>query len=153
MNKALFLLFSFLFLFVGTPSFAGSPQQQNNSAVTEWVKESPAPKVKKKNIFKRVADDGKTVALIAYLTLIGFIIAIVMHGSNKTSLGSFHLAQMMGLMLTGLVCAIIPILGWICSIGVLVMWIMGLISAINGEEKPVFLLGNLYQKWFGGMFD
>ena len=33
------------------------------------------------------SEDGKTIAIISYITLIGWIIALVMHQSNKTSLG------------------------------------------------------------------
>jgi hypothetical protein len=28
------------------------------------------------------------------------------------------------------------------------MWIMGLVNAINGQEKPVPILGNKYLEWF-----
>ena len=49
----------------------------------------------------RTAED-RTVAILAYVTIIGFIIAIVMHGSKKTALGSFHLRQVLGLIVTGL---------------------------------------------------
>ena len=45
--------------------------------------------------------EDKTVAILAYITLIGFIIAIVLHGQKKTALGAFHLRQMLGIFLTG----------------------------------------------------
>jgi uncharacterized membrane protein len=32
------------------------------------------------------------------------------------------------------------------NLGVLILWIIGLITAVNGEEKPVPLLGEFYQK-------
>lgn len=106
-----------------------------------------------------VAED-KTVAIVAYITIIGFIAAIVIHSNKKTKLGAYHLRQCLGIFLTGLACSflmIIPILGWIAApiIGLfmLVCWIMGLISAINGQAKPVPLVGELYQKWFGTTFD
>ncbi|MEM9648547.1 MAG: YtxH domain-containing protein, partial [Bacteroidota bacterium] len=35
-------------------------------------------------------ESGKTVAIIAHLTLIGWIIAIIMNSSNKTEVGSFY---------------------------------------------------------------
>lgn len=105
------------------------------------------------------APEDKTVAIVSYLTIIGFIIALIMHGSKKTALGSFHLRQTLGLFLTGIAAnflMIIPILGWIAApivlIGLLVFWVMGLISAINGQQKPVPLVGELYAKWFSGAF-
>lgn len=120
------------------------------------------------------ADPGedKTPAILAYITLVGFIIAIVMHNGKKTKLGAYHLRQVLGLFLTGvvvwiplfIVCfilAFIPILGAILGvllwmtfgIGMLVLAIMGLISAINGQLKPVPLVGPLYQKWFANAFN
>ena len=47
-------------------------------------------------------DNGKTIAIIAYITLIGWIIALVMHNNNKTALGAYHIRQMLGIMLLGL---------------------------------------------------
>ena len=96
--------------------------------------------------------EDKTVAILSYITLIGFIVAIVLNSNKKTKLGAYHLRQMLGLILTSLV-GIIPILGWIILLGLFVFWIMGLITAIKGEMKPVPLLGGLYQKWFGTAFD
>jgi len=107
--------------------------------------------------------EDRTVAILAYITIIGFIIAIVMHGSKKTALGAYHLRQALGLFITGLafgLCAFvlvfIPILGWLAiPIGwlcLLVLVIMGLISAASGQQKPVPVLGVYYQKWFGNAF-
>ena len=92
--------------------------------------------------------DGKTVAIISYITLLGWIIALILHGNNKTEVGAFHLRQMLGLMLTSLVLSFIPILGWILNIGILVLWVMGLIAATQNSTKPVPLLGNFYQNTF-----
>lgn len=106
-------------------------------------------------------DNGKTVAIISYMTLVGWIIGLVLHSNNKTSLGAFHLRQMLGLMIVAVAIAIlgfplafIPFLGWFISlalnIGILVFWILGLVSAANGTEKPLPIIGELFQKWFAG---
>lgn len=104
--------------------------------------------------------EDKTIAIICYFTLIGFIIALVMHSSKKTKLGAFHLRQMLGLIVTSVclwIIAIIPIIGWILMpiifIALLVFWLLGLISAVNGQMKPLPLVGEYYQKWFGTAFD
>ena len=47
---------------------------------------------------EKTIDDGKTVAIIAYITLIGWIIALVMNNGNKTVLGSYHIRQSLGIM-------------------------------------------------------
>lgn len=99
--------------------------------------------------------EGKTIAIIAYLTVIGLIIAFVMNNDKKNSFAKFHIIQSLGLALTGIALGIIgfiPFLGWLINIiGIFVllyMWIMGLINAINEKEKPVPLLGDNYKKWF-----
>jgi uncharacterized membrane protein len=112
------------------------------------------------------ATEDRTVAILTYITIIGFIIAIVMHSSKKTALGSFHLRQGLGLFLTGCViwipCAIISlipfvnflmILVWpVVGLSLLALWIMGLIGAVNGQQKPLPVVGEYYQKWFAGAF-
>ncbi|MFT4757528.1 MAG: hypothetical protein ACI91R_002183 [Vicingaceae bacterium] len=100
---------------------------------------------------KDVFSDGKNVAIIAHITLIGWIIAIVMNSSNKTEFGSFYVRQVLGIMLLGLVCSIIPVVNFFACILPLIMWIMSLIGALSGEKKPVFLLGNQFQEWFKGI--
>jgi len=109
--------------------------------------------------------DGKTIAIISYITLIGWIIAFVMYSSNKTQLAIYHIRQSLALIILGVLCYIIqvallfiPFIGWVVSflmifagIGLLVLWIMGLISAINGEEKPVPVIGKKAQEILGGI--
>lgn len=107
--------------------------------------------------------EDRTVAILSYITIIGFIIAIVMHSSKKTQLGAFHLRQVLGLFITGvafglcaIVLAFIPILGWLAIMAgwltLLVFVIIGLIAAANGQQKPVPLLGEKYQGWFANAF-
>lgn len=112
------------------------------------------------------SSEDRTVAILAYITLIGFIIAIVMHSSKKTTLGAFHLRQILGLFITGLVLwlpgiiiSFIPfvnllmVLLWpAIGITLFVFWIMGIIAAVNGQMKPLPLVGEHYQKWFAGAF-
>ena len=122
------------------------------------------------------SDEGKTVAIISYLTLIGFIIAIIEHSSNKTKLGAYHLRQVVGFMVTGVGLSIllwlialpmvsmsygsietyatfITIISFIVWISLLVSIIVSFINAVNGKEKPAPVLGELYEKWFSNMFN
>ena len=104
------------------------------------------------------------MAILSYITLIGFIVAIVIHSSKKTQLGAFHLRQVLGLIVSGLgfgvcafVLAFIPIVGWLaimCGwIAMLVFVVMGFISAATGKQKPLPVLGEHYQKWFANAFN
>ncbi|RIV73161.1 YtxH domain-containing protein [Flagellimonas aequoris] len=93
-------------------------------------------------------ESGKTVAIVAHLTLIGWIIAIIMNSSNKSELGSFYIRQVLGIMLLGFVLGIIPVINLIAWIFPFILWIVSLVGAINGNQKPVFLLGEHFQNWF-----
>ncbi len=98
---------------------------------------------------KQVLDDGKNVAIIAHITLIGWIIALVMNnGDKKTEFASFYIRQMLGLILIALILNFIPIIGWIANIGTLILWIMSLIGALSGEKKETPAVGHLFQNWF-----
>lgn len=97
---------------------------------------------------REVLSDGKNVGIIAHLTIIGWIVALIMNGSNKTEFGSFYIRQMLGLCLVGIALSWIPILGFIVAIVLIVAWIMSLVSALGGTMKPTFLLGEQFQEWF-----
>jgi len=88
----------------------------------------------------------------------------VIHSNKKTKLGSFHLRQVLGLIISGFafgvvafVLAFIPIIGWLAImliwLGFFVLWLMGLIAAATGQMKPVPVLGESYQKWFSSTFE
>lgn len=106
------------------------------------------------------ASEDRTVALLSYLTLIGFVVAIILHSSKKTEIGAFHLRQALGLFVTGFVNVVlmfIPIIGWILipvvMICLFVFLIMGFVGAVQGKMNPLPILGPHYQKWFAGAFN
>ena len=82
-----------------------------------------------KETFTEISKDGKNVAIIAHLTLIGWVIALIMNNGNKTELGSFYIRQVLGIIILALL-SWIPLLGWIIGFVCFIMWIMSLISAI-----------------------
>ena len=101
--------------------------------------------------------DEKTSGIVSYLTIIGWIVVIATR-KEKTEYTSFHLRQMLGLAITGLVLSIIgviPFIGWLISIAgtifIVVLWIIGLLGALNGEKKLVPILGEKYQEWFNSI--
>ena len=107
--------------------------------------------------FNNTKDNGKSIAIISYLTIIGWVIALIMHNNNKTELGAFHIRQMLGLILLGLALSVlnmlldIYILGIIIQLGMIVLWVLGLLSAIQAEKKPIPLIGDKFQEWFAGI--
>lgn len=83
--------------------------------------------------------DARTTGIVGYLTWIGFIIAVC--AGDKEG-AKFHLNQALVIFLFGLL-SIVPCLGQIWGIFIFVCWIMGLIAAINEEEKEVPLIGRV----------
>ena len=92
--------------------------------------------------------DGKTKAIVAHITLIGWIIALVINSNEKDEFASYYIRQLLGLYLVGLVLSFIPILGWLLNIVVFVFWIMSLIGAVQNEKKETPLVGKYFQDWF-----
>lgn len=101
-----------------------------------------------------VAKSGKTAAVVAYLTIIGTIIAYFINNDSKNPFASFHIRQALGIHITfymlGLVISWFD--SWLISgafyLFIIVLWGYGFITAIQGEMKEVPLVGSMYQKWF-----
>ena len=103
-------------------------------------------------------EKGKTAAITSYILIIGVFIAMSMNsGEEKNTFASFHIRQALGLSLIfislGLIISnfdslMISISMWIF---LSVLWTYGIFSAINGETKPIPLLGNYFQKWLGNI--
>ena len=103
---------------------------------------------------KNTIEQGKTAAITSYILIIGVFIAMSMNSENKSSFASFHIRQALGLSITfislGLIISnfdsgMLSISMWIF---VSVLWGYGIFSAINGETKPLPLLGDFFQKAF-----
>jgi len=104
---------------------------------------------------KPIEEKDKTTAIIAYVTIIGLVIAFIINNEKKNKFAAYHIKQSLGVGLTAIALSfinIIPILGWIISIlgyfVIFYMWIMGVINALNLKEVPVPLLGDKYIEWF-----
>lgn len=115
--------------------------------------------------------EDRTAAILSYITILGFIVAIVIHSGKKTAIGAFHLRQVLGFIIIGVaaciaagmsavIMAFIPVIGPFLAfvawaglwLGGLTLWLIGLISAIQGKQTPVPLIGAPIQKWFANTF-
>ncbi|ESU25111.1 hypothetical protein FEDK69T_00770 [Flavobacterium enshiense DK69] len=98
--------------------------------------------------------EGKTTAIISYITILGSIIAIFMNMEPKNPFAGFHIRQAFGINITFYVLGYFVgnFDSWMVSgafyIFFSVLWIYGLIGAIQGEMKVIPLLGEYFQKWF-----
>ena len=102
-------------------------------------------------------DEGKTFAIVSYLTIIGTIIAFFMNNDKKNPFTSFHIRQALGLWLTYFILAWVVTAtdNWFATLGFWiffsVLFIFGLVSAFSGKAQTIPLLGELFQKWFNGI--
>ena len=100
--------------------------------------------------------DDKTKSIVAHITMIGWVIAIVMNQSDKGANTSFYIRQTLGIWLLGVVGSVlgmytIGLIGTITFIATIVFWILSLVGALSGEQKPIPVLGDMFQNWFKGV--
>ena len=94
--------------------------------------------------------DPKTRGIIAYITIIGWVIALIKN-DPKDSVASFHIRQALGanlLLIAVSFISWIPIVGWLAFLGAFALGLMGFIHAIQGEKKLIPVLGEHFQEWF-----
>jgi hypothetical protein len=97
------------------------------------------------------SNEDKTVAIVGYLTLLGWVIAFLIYSKNKTELGTYHIRQSLGLHLTYIILFLFGIVGKILAVLVFIFVVIGLIYAIQGDKKPVPIIGDFYQSLFKGI--
>lgn len=103
----------------------------------------------------------KTIAVVAYITIIGWIISYLefKKSKEKSALANYHLGQSMGIIMTSvllsilssIILAIIPALGLIFYLILLlpfILMLLGIVTANNGLEKPVPLIGRIFERKF-----
>ncbi|WP_242084783.1 hypothetical protein [Aestuariivivens sediminis] len=102
-------------------------------------------------------NEGKGLAIVSYLALIGIIIAYFLNNDKKNPFTSFHLRQSLGLWL------LFHVLGFVASsfdnwgvtsgfyLFFCVLFIYGLIGAVSGKAQSIPLLGDVFQKWFSSI--
>lgn len=98
--------------------------------------------------------DGKTTAIVAYLTMVGALIAMSMNSDPKNEFARFHIRQAFGLHLVFLGFAIF-LSSWYNEyawyglyIFYIVLWFYGFLGALNNKKQEVPILGTYFQKWF-----
>lgn len=114
-----------------------------------------------------VAPFDRTMGIVAYMTLIGWVIALVQNNEKtgaEKSFTAFHLRQMLGLMLLAfcswilqMLLGAVPVIGWLLyvalSLGLFAVWVVAVIGAMNGEKREVPYIGPVIQGMFGRQFE
>jgi len=108
---------------------------------------------------EQASEEGKILSIVAYLSIIGSVIAIIMNNDKKNPFTAFHARQGLGLCLSYMLIGYFLFIGniqsdmvymgfWICF-GVLFLY--GIIGAVTGKTNEVPILGALYQKIFSSI--
>ena len=101
--------------------------------------------------------EGKTLAFVSYLTIIGTLIAFFMNQDRRNAFISFHIRQALGLWLLEM--ALGYVIGgfdnWMITISFWtffgILFIYGALGALTGRLNSVPLLGSLFQKLFASL--
>jgi len=99
-------------------------------------------------------NEGKSNAIVAYITIIGCVIAIFMNAESKNTFASFHIKQALGIhIIYFLLLALVSGFdSWLITFSiwlfVFVLWLYGFIGALHGRKTIVPLVGEYFQKWF-----
>lgn len=99
-------------------------------------------------------DQGRTYAVVGYLTIIGSIIAIIMNSDVKNPFTTFHNRQGLGLSLVYLALGYIQGLydSWLISGPFMICFgllsIFGVVTAATGKMILIPVIGPFFQKIF-----
>ena len=101
------------------------------------MEQTPQPEKKRKNT---------GMAIVAYIL---FFVPLLTDAKNDPFV-KYHVKQGLVLFIAGIVSSLIwwiPFIGWAFGIFVFVVWIIGIINAANGEQKPLPLIGQFGEKF------
>lgn len=91
-------------------------------------------------------------SMLAHLTPIGWVVALIVNSSKKDPITGFYLAQSLGLHICFLLTRFIPeyyIFVWGFFF---VFWIYSFVGASKGEKSLIPFIGTYFQAWFGKIF-
>ncbi|UHO37503.1 DUF4870 domain-containing protein [Chryseobacterium capnotolerans] len=101
--------------------------------------------------------DNKTLSIISYITIIGWLISFISGKDKADSLLKYHLKQALGAVILSFILPVIlgilisvTHIGMLGVLGVLpfVLMIIGAINAANEVEKPLPLIGKIAEEQF-----
>ncbi len=101
-------------------------------------------------------EEGKVIAGLIYfffvLSILGWIISVVLYFTKKdNSFVKYHFQQWVALVISAIVVAVVGAATSIILIGIpilvigvialLVLWIIGMVNAFTGQQKPLPIIG------------
>lgn len=105
-------------------------------------------------------DQSRTVAIVSYITIIGWIVALIMRQNEypKSEFSRYHLRQSFGVQLILFASSMVRFVFAFLHLGFIgnfvwiigaIIWLIGLINAIQGDFKGIPFIGD----WFEENFD
>lgn len=103
---------------------------------------------------------NKTLSILSYITIIGWLIAYFKSRDldPKSNLVNYHLRQGFGFFIFSfvlnialtIVTSIVPALFFLnyLTLILLILWVFGIINAVNDQEKPIPVIGKLFEDKF-----
>ncbi|MBI2589504.1 hypothetical protein HYW32_00510 [Candidatus Berkelbacteria bacterium] len=91
-------------------------------------------------------EQNKLWAVIAY---IGILFLIPLLAKKDSPYAQYHAKQGMVLFLVSVVIgfiAWIPLIGWLIALGVVALWITGVVNALSGKMTPLPIIGQYAEK-------
>lgn len=93
----------------------------------------------------------RNYAILSYMTILGMFVAIILN-KDKNEYVNFHIRQSLGthiIFLLAVVCILTSlILALIVYFLFVVLWVFGVIAAMQNSTKPIPLLGEKFQNIF-----
>ncbi|NTU67133.1 MAG: hypothetical protein HGB08_04400 [Candidatus Moranbacteria bacterium] len=91
------------------------------------------------------ASDAKENMLWGIIAYLGILCLIPLLAKKDSQFAQFHAKQGLVMAIGGFF-AWIPFFGWMLGLLLFVLWIMAIISVVNGEMKPLPVVGELAAK-------
>lgn len=93
---------------------------------------------------------GKTMAVVAYLTFIGMLIAYFINKDNRHEFATWHIKNMFGLLILLFIAIALQsyAIGFYVYWTSVVLWIISLIMALFNQKRGIPFLSDKFQTWF-----
>ncbi|MBP7210748.1 MAG: hypothetical protein KBA02_06105 [Paludibacteraceae bacterium] len=94
--------------------------------------------------------DSRSKAILAHITIIGWLIVLLINNESKDQMASFYLRQTLILHILFMIVSWIPVVGWMVWIVAFAFWVLSLVYAIKSEQKLI-PFGEHFQRWFAAL--
>jgi uncharacterized membrane protein len=96
----------------------------------------------------------RNIAVIAYLTFIGLLVAFYLNRDHKYEVATYHIKNMFGLVLLMMVSQIaqsnyyMMLFGELLWVVLFILWVISIYNAFQNEKKAIPWLSDKFQVWF-----